>query len=571
MKKTAVTILGLNDSNSAASILRDGELIAMAREERFDRIKFSDSYPTQAVEYCLQEAGIQIKEVDHIVFAWNPGHELEPQDSPAAVRYHKHFLHYIPNNLLRHIGGPKEEKRIASISQRVNFHEGHLNLHFVPHHDCHAAGAFFVSPYTEAAILTMDAYGDDITTRFFSGKDNKITRLGSTRYPHSMGQVYAGITQYLGYRANSDEWKVMGLAAYGDPEFYDVVADIINFDKKRGELKIDLDFFMFYVWHPRRYSDKFIRVFGKERYHSDELSQRHMNIAASFQKRIEDIVLDMCEYLWEKTKIDTLCLSGGVMMNSKMNGRLFQDSPFKKVWVQPSADDAGGSLGACFYYWNHVLGNERSFTMDHDYWGPGFSDKEIERALDDSLMPYQHIRNPELEAAKSIANNKIIGWYQGRMEAGQRALGNRSILADPTDPHMKDKINRLIKHREWFRPFTPSVLDKCQSEFFDNDFPSPFMQMVYKIRENQRDRIPAVTHIDGTGRLQTVVRDVNPKYWQLIEEFRKITGVGLVLNTSFNDNDEPIVCTPKEALRTFFSTGLHELYIGNYRLQKFSN
>ena len=568
MKSSEVTILGLNDSNSAAAIIQNGQLIAMARQERFDRIKFSDAFPTNAVDYCLREAGIDIKEVDHIVFGWNPGHELEPQDSAAAIRYHKHFLHYIPNNLLRHVGGAKENKRITGISQTIDFDEGSLNLHFLPHHDCHAASAFFVSPFEKAAVMTIDGYGDDITHNFYIGNKNRLTPIGCTKYPHSLGQAYAGITQYLGYRANADEWKVMGLAAYGEPEYYDFFTKLIRFDVKSGEIKLDLDYFTFYIWHPRRYSDKFLKELGAERYAGEELTSRHKNIASSFQKRVEDVVLEMCCYLYDKTKINAICLAGGVMMNSKMNGRIKDESPFDDIWVQPSADDAGCSLGGCYLFWHQVLNYERSFVMKHDYWGAGFSNDQIKMALDDSLMTYQYVQKPGEMAAKAISENKIIAWFQGRMEVGQRALGNRSILADPRDPEMKDKINRLIKHREWYRPFTPSVLEEFQSEYFESEYPSSFMQMVYTIREEVRDKIPAVTHIDGTGRLQTVQKDINPGYWELIDEFRKITGVGLVLNTSFNDNDEPIVSTPKEALRTFFSTGLHELYIGNYVVRK---
>ncbi len=561
-------ILGLNDSNSAAAIIKDGNLLAAAREERFDRIKFSDSYPTNAVDYCLNSAGVGLKDVDHIVFAWNPGHELEPQDSAAAVRYHKHFLHYIPNNLLRHIGGDKFNKRIEFIDETIGFKQGDLNIHFVPHHSSHAASAFHISPYEKAAVLTMDAYGDDITHQFFIGEGNKLRSIGRTLFPHSMGQVYAAITQYLGYRANSDEWKVMGLAAYGEPEYYEQFAKMIRFDKKRGELRFDLDFFSYYIWSPRRYSEQFIEMFGPERYPHEELSRKHINIAASFQKRVEDIVLDMCVYLAEKTSLDALCLAGGVTMNSKMNGRILFESPFSNVWVQPSADDAGGSLGACFYYWHQVLNNERGFTMDHDYWGPEFTDEQIKKALDDALVSYEYLQNPEQEAAKAISNNRVIGWFQGRMEFGQRALGNRSILADARDPKMKDKINRLIKHREWYRPFAPSVLEEYQMDYFENDFPSSFMQMVYPIKNDKQGLIPAVVHNDGSGRLQTVRKKYNPRYWKLIDEFRKITGIALVLNTSFNDNDEPVVCCPKDAIRTFFGTGIQELYMGNYRVNK---
>jgi carbamoyltransferase len=293
-----------------------------------------------------------------------------------------------------------------------------------------------------------------------------------------------------------------------------------------------------------------------------------MDIAASFQKRVEDVILEMCNYLAEKTKMDTLCISGGVAMNSKMNGRILLESPFSKVWVQPSSDDAGTSIGACFYFWHQVLGNKRHFVMVHDYWGPGYSDDEIKRALDDALLDYETLENPEKTAAHAIADGKVIGWFQGRMESGQRALGNRSLLADPRDPKMKEKINLLVKHREWYRPFAPSVLAEYQDEFFESGSPSPFMQIVFPVREEKKNLIPSIVHQDGTGRLQTVTKETNCRYWNLIDEFRKITGIPLILNTSFNDNDEPIVCTPKEAIRTFFGTGIHELYMGKYRVTK---
>lgn len=255
-------------------------------------------------------------------------------------------------------------------------------------------------------------------------------------------------------------------------------------------------------------------------------------------------------------------------MNSKMNGRILEESAFREVWVQPSADDAGGSLGACYYYWHQVLGKQRSFTMHHDYWGPGFSDLEIRQALVDALVPFEELDEPERAAAQAIADNKVIGWFQGRMEFGQRALGNRSLLADPRDPLMKDKINRLIKHREWYRPFAPSVLEEYQGDYFTLAQSSPFMQQVFPIRSEKQPEVPAIVHNDGTGRLQTVRKQDNPRYWKLIDEFRQLTGIPMVLNTSFNDNDEPIVCKPKDAIRTFFGTGIHELYIGNYRVVK---
>jgi carbamoyltransferase len=564
-------ILGLNDSNSAAAIIRDGVLLAAAREERFSRIKFDDAFPHQAIDYCLQEAGAgSLKDVDHVVFAWNPGHEIEPHDTSSAVRYHKHFLHYVPNNLLAHVGGVKEHKRVAAIRQTIDFADGaSLPISFLPHHACHAASAFLVSPFDEAACLTIDAYGDDVTTELFHGIGNSLKSVRRTLFPHSMGEVYAAVTQHLGFRANSDEWKVMGLAPYGDPaRYYEDFSRLIRFDRERGELRIDLDFFTYYTWSPRRFSNQFVERFGPERHPEDDLNDRHRDIAASCQRRVEDVVLEMCRYLHEETGSGNLCLAGGVAMNSKMNGRLLAEGPFDALWIQPSADDAGGSIGACFYQWNQVLGNERLFLMEHDCWGPGFTDAEIEQALKDSQLPYKRVDEIERIAAGLVARGDILGWFQGRMEMGQRALGHRSLIADPRDAGIKAKINRAVKHREAYRPFAPSILEKYAGEYFGVDHDNPFMQMVLDIRSEKRAVIPAVTHCDGTGRSQTVSRRTSPRFWKLIDEFRRLTSVPVVLNTSFNDNEEPIVCTPKDAIRCYCSTGIDHLGMGPFLLSK---
>lgn len=564
-------ILGLNDSNSAAAIIKDGVLVAAAREERFSRIKFDDGFPAKAIEYCLKEVGAEtIKDVDHIVFAWNPGHELEPHDSSAAIRYHKHFLHYIPNNLLALIKGEKKNKRVDYIEEKVVLIDGkEINIYYAQHHKCHASSAFFVSPYDDAAILTIDAYGDDITTQLFHGRGNKIDIIRTTHFPHSMGQVYAAITQYLGFKANSDEWKVMGLAPYGDSQkYYKEFSQLIMFDKDRGELRFNLDYFSYYIWSPRRYSDQFIEMFGPEIQKSNEITDRQRDIAASFQKRVEDVVLEMCHYLYSKTKSKNLCLAGGVAMNSKMNGRILAEGPFKNIWVQPSADDAGCSIGACFYYWNEVLNNNRLFYMKHDYWGPDYTDEQIKSALNDSLLHYTKHEDIEAVTAKILSNGSIIGWFQGRMEMGQRALGNRSLLADPRNPSMKDKINAAVKHRESYRPFAPSIMDEYKGEYFETNYDNPFMQMVFQVKKEKMALIPAVTHYDGSGRSQTVSKETNPRYWKLIDKFREITGIPIVLNTSFNDNDEPIVCTPKDAIRCFSGTGIEYLVMGNYLISK---
>jgi carbamoyltransferase len=561
-------ILGLNDSNSAAAVVRDGILLAAAREERFNRIKHSDAFPRGAAEYCLKTAGAEIRDVDHVVFAWNPGHEIEPLDDMSSVRQHRQFLHYVPNNLLALVKGHKRNKKIDSISQVFRIPGKDLNIHFLPHHASHAAGCFFTSPFDDALILTVDAYGDDTSMEMFHGSSNRVRSISRTLYPHSLGSVYAAVTQYLGFRPNVDEWKVMGLAPYGEPEFYDRFRKIIRFEPSLGEVRIDLDYFTYYIWASRRFSDAFEKTFGPERGYADPIETRHQNIAHSFQKAVEDVVLEAVEFGLRKTGSRLLCLSGGCAMNSKMNGRILSEAKVDDLFVQSSADDGGACLGACFYFWNGVLNKPRGFVYEHDYWGPEYEDGEIELALKDAKIEYRRSSDIAREAAESIVQGKIVGWFQGRMEYGQRALGNRSILADPRDPGMKDKINACVKHREGFRPFAPSILEEYQGDFFEILHPAPFMQKIYPIREEKRALVPAVTHVDGSGRLQTVARRHNPLYWNLIDRFREMTGVPLVLNTSFNDNDEPIVTTPKHALRCFFGTGIDVLCMGSFMVRK---
>lgn len=561
-------ILGINGATSAATLNKDGKIVAAAREERFNRLKHSDDFPTLAIKYCLEEAGITVEDVDEIVFAWNPGNEIEPFDTRHFIRDRRQFLHYVPTNVLNFIGGVKENKKISYINQAFGLPQKEMKIRFVNHHHSHAASAFFVSPFNEAAILTMDAYGDDTTTELFRGEGNSLTSLRKTKFPHSLGSFYAAITQYLGFMPNVDEWKVMGLSPYGKPTYYDRLKEVVQFNRESGELELDLSYFTYYIWAPRRYSDKFLATFGPERYQGDPLTERHQDLAASFQKIVEDVVLEMVDYLYNLTQLKNLCLAGGVAMNSVMNGRILRESKFEQLFIQPSADDAGASLGATFYIYHQIYRNPRCFVMEHDYWGPGYSNEDIKKILDGNLLNYQYIENIANKAAQLVAEGKIVGWFQGRMEFGQRALGNRSIIADPRDPKMKDKINKLVKHREGFRPFAPSILEEHCGEYFDDARPSPFMQKVYNILPEKQKLIPAVTHVDGTARLQTVNQKINPLYWQLLDEFRKLTSIPVVLNTSFNVMTEPIVCTPNDAIRCFYGTGLEALAIGNFLITK---
>lgn len=564
-----VYILGIKYIQSAAAITKNGVLLAHAREERFDRNKFSDSFPSKAIDYCLSVAGVTIDMIDAVAIAWNPGHELEPaESSKLGSRQYKHMLHRVPENLLQHVPGTRDNKSVNGISQQLLLNDTDLNIHYIPHHLCHTSTAYYQSGFDNAVAIALDAVGDDTCIEMHSINGTDIQTINSIKYPFSLGYLYAAFTQYLGYRANSDEWKVMGLSPYGKLKYYDQFSKLFSFNKLTGELEIDLSYYDYYKCSSRRYSRKFEALFGPERVEDDNITQYHMDLACSFQTRVEDIVIDMCNYMYDKTTVPNLCITGGVAMNSKMNGRISSETKFSNIYIPAMADDGGTAVGACYYYWYNMLHKPYiPEVLSHDYYGPGYSDDDIKSVIDSCKVKYSKPKNLFKSAASSLAKGKIVGWFQGRMETGNRALGNRSILADPRAVGMKDKINTAVKHREWYRPFAPAIMKEFQSEFFNTDIDSRYMQYVFPVRPEMQSKIPACVHVDGTGRLQTVCKNTNFKFHSLIEEFYKLTGVPVLLNTSFNDS-EPIVCTPEQAIRTFYGTGLDELYIGPFRIVK---
>jgi carbamoyltransferase len=463
-------------------------------------------------------------------------------------------------------------------------------FHRVEHHQAHLASSFFVSPFERAALLSADGLGDFASTMWGTGSGKRMNIHGAIAFPHSLGLFYGGVTQYLGFPKFGDEYKVMGLAAYGQPEQMDAFRDIVRFDARSNGngFRLGLDYFTHHRTGPemswaeadktptlgKMFSNEMPKRLGPVRAPEEPLEQRHRNLAASLQARLEEVYLGMLKKLAERTGLKAICLAGGVAFNCIANGKIFDATPFEQVYVHPAAGDAGLAVGAAYYVWHQKLGKPRSFVMEHAYWGPGYTREEIRRAIDSNGIAQKGFRVSELaeeelvrDTAAIIADGKIVGWFQGRAEWGPRALGNRSIVADPRRPEMKEILNRRIKHREIFRPFAPSILSEATGEYFEKSHPSPFMTLAYSVRTEKRGAIPAPTHVDGTGRLQTVTREANPRYHALISAFRDLTGVPVVLNTSFNDN-EPIVCRPEEAIDCFLRTQMDTLVLGDFLITK---
>jgi len=583
-----MNILGINayHGNASAAIVRDGSLIAAVEEERFNRVKYAAGFPAQAIRYCLKEAGVTLAEIDHVAVPRNPSARLATKLFYAlrmpsfAIERAKVLTKFtgIPEALARIFDA--DPKKLAG------------KFHRVEHHQAHLASSFFCSPFERAVLLSADGLGDFASTMWGTGSGNRMNIDGAVVFPHSLGLFYSGVTQYLGFLKFGDEYKVMGLAAYGEPERMNVFREIVQFDadSNASGFRLGLDFFTHHRTGPemswaeadktpalgKMFSDEMAKRLGPVRAPEEPLEQRHRNLAASLQARLEEVYLGMLRKLAEHTGLKTVCLAGGVAFNCVANGKIFDATPFEQVYVHPAAGDAGLAVGAAFHVWHQKLGKPRSFVMDHAYWGPGYSGEEIRRAIDSNGIVkngYCVTELPEKElmskTAALVADGKILGWFQGRCEWGPRALGNRSIVADPRRPEMKEVLNRRIKHREIFRPFAPSILAESVADYFEKSHPSPFMTLAYSVRREKRDKIPAPTHVDGTGRLQTVTREANPRYHALISAFRDLTGVPVVLNTSFNDN-EPIVCRPEEALDCFLRTQMDALVLGDFLITKSS-
>jgi carbamoyltransferase len=571
-------ILGLNafHGDSAAALIRDGELVAAAEEERFRRVKHWAGFPSQAIAYCIREAGLALFDIEHVAVN---------QDGRANfLRKLAYLVTQRPNlglmvNRLKNRRARKGVPELLAASFSGEHFRG--QVHQIEHHLAHLVSAFHVSPFEEAVVVSVDGFGDFSSAAWGLGKGKDISIDGRVYFPDSLGIFYQALTQYLGFPHYGDEYKVMGLAPYGKPAFMDAMRRIVRL-KSDGAYELDLAYFrhhkvqVTYQWTDGspEFGDLFApaleALLGPRRAPEDPLDDRHRDIARSVQAMYEEAFFHLIGTLQKRYGLTNLALAGGCAMNSVANGKVRRMTPFRRVYVQSAAGDAGGAIGAAFALW-HKLGGARSFVMDHAHWGPQFCSGDIhaliaarETKIDAAGCSVENIaEEAELcrRTATAIADGKVVGWFQGRMEWGPRALGNRSIVCDPRRPDMKAILNAKIKRRESFRPFAPSVLEEAVTDWFEEDDDVPFMMQVFQIREDKRSLIPAVTHVDGSGRLQTVYRRTNPRYHRLIEAYRELTGIPMVLNTSFNEN-EPVVCEPKEALDCFLRTNMDALVMG---------
>jgi carbamoyltransferase len=584
-------ILGINafHGDSSAAVLRDGAFVCGVEEERLNRIKHWAGFPESAIREVLSDSATSLADIAHVAISRDPSaHFL--QKALFALR-NRQGLDKIKARL-------SNIKKIADLGDRLRSIDGRYQgkIHNVEHHRAHIASAFFCAPFEEAACLSIDGFGDFCSSMSAIGRGNKIDILDTVTYPHSLGIFYTAVTQYLGFPKYGDEYKVMGLASYGQSRFLPQMRKIVLL-KPEGQFETDLDYFVHAAegvtmsWENGEpvigalFSKKFIEELGPAREPGSELTSFHHDIAASLQAMYEEAFFHRLNWLQKKTGLKKLCLAGGCAMNSVANGKIFRNTDFQDVYIQSAAGDAGTALGAALYVWHQELNNPRSFVMEHSYWGPKFAEPAIVEAMKRSIpgfsagmaggAPVHDLRVRRYDdfdelarsTAVAIANGKIVGWYQGRSEWGPRALGNRSILVDPRRAEMKDLLNSRIKRREPFRPFAPSILEERVGDYFEESYPDPFMIKVYPIKPSKRSEIPAVTHVDGTGRLQTVSKKQNLRYWSLIKAFETETGVPVVLNTSFNEN-EPIVNTPDEALNCFLRTRMDRLVMGDWVIDR---
>ena len=580
-----IHVLGVNayHGDVSAALLRDGVLVAAVEEERFRRIKHIAGFPAEAVRMCMQMAGVGAGDIAHVGVSRNPRANLLRKGLFALT--HRPGRALIGDRATNY----QQIARIPETLAAVMSANGHRpEVHWVEHHPAHLASTFFVSPFDEAAICAIDGFGDFVSTSWAIGRGSSMEVVHRTWFPHSLGLLYLAITQYLGFWNYGDEFKVMGLAPYGRPEFVDPIQRLVRL-RANGQFELDLSYFSHWsdggamTWTEgsptvgRVFTSKLEQELGPARRPENPLTERHEAIAASLQVVFERAAFHVLNGLHARTGLPRLCLAGGCAMNSVANGKIREHTPFEDVYIQPASGDNGTALGAAYWVWNQVLGRPRGFTMQHGYWGPRFDDGGVEQAIAerrgdlDALGCAVDMIRDEVAlcdwTAERIASGLVVGWFQGAMEWGARALGNRSILADPRRADMREIINTKIKFRERFRPFAPSVLEESHADYFEGSVPDPFMMQVYPVRPEKRSVIPAVTHVDGSGRLQTVSRASNPIYWQLIRAFERRTGVPVVLNTSFNEN-EPIVHRPSEALDCFLRTRMDVLVLGHHVITK---
>jgi carbamoyltransferase len=591
-------ILGISAyyHDSAAALIKAGQIVAAAQEERFSRKKHDARFPTQTICYCLESAGINLRDLDYIVFYEKPLLTFD--------RLLETYLAYAPQGISSFIQAMsvwlREKLYLKTVlkqelAQLANCKTKELPLLlFGEHHQSHAASAFFPSPFEQAAVLCMDGVGEWATTSLWLGNGNQLTPQWQLDFPHSLGLLYSAFTYYTGFKVNSGEYKLMGLAPYGEPKYVDVILDNLLDLKEDGTFRLNMKYFN-YATGLTMTNGQFDRLFGAPpRRAESDLTQREMDIAASVQKVTEEVVLRLAHTAYRELGTDYLCLAGGVALNCVANGRLLREGKFKDIWIQPAAGDAGGAIGAALSAW-YQYGNQPRITngkdaMQGSYLGPNFSLTEIEKYLQDIRAVFHYYTDSELfvQVANLLDQGNVVGWFQGRMEFGPRALGDRSIIGDPRNPKMQSVMNLKIKYRESFRPFAPSVLAEKVGDYFELDRPSPYMLLVAQVKENlrltmtdqenqlfgieklniPRSTLPAITHVDYSARIQTVQSETNPRYYQLLQAFEQLTGCGVLVNTSFNVRGEPIVCTPEDAYRCFMRTEMDYLVLENYILAK---
>jgi carbamoyltransferase len=574
--------------DAAAALIEDGQLVAAVEEERFTRKKHDYSFPENAIKFCLSHRGISAGDLDHVVFYEKPFLKFERMLKSDFSTYPKSWqlfresmLSWLTEKLwVRDILRDK----VGVETEKVLFAEHHLS---------HAASAFFCSPFDEAAIITVDAIGEWATTTLGRGKGNHIHLSKELRFPHSLGLLYSVFTAFLGFQVNEGEYKVMGMAPYGEPRYLDKVYQVVDVDSSGG-FALNMDYFSYHYSSERAFNSKFEKLFGKPRVPESDFitrrthprltvetaemqqSQYYADVAASIQKGTEEIMLSMANYLHKETGLRKLCLAGGVALNSVANGRILRETGFEELYIQPAAGDSGGAVGAALYVYNDLLGKPRTFVMEHAYWGADYDASEIRQFLNSSGIHYDEILSDEQLTnivVDSLINGQVIGWFDGRFEWGPRSLGNRSILADPRTAEMKDIVNRKIKFREPFRPFAPVIPSERVEEFIEfpqveKHYPARFMLLVCPVKEDKQSIIPAVTHEGGTARLQAITPDFNPRYYRVVERFGEATGVPVLLNTSFNLRGEPIVASPRDAINTFFKSGIDVLVLKHFLIRK---
>ncbi len=562
-----MNILGINYffHDSSACVVADGELQVALEEERFTRNKHTYQFPVQAIEKSLEYAGLDYSKIDHIAVSIDPNKDLWKKIR-YAFTLTKDALPFINHEFL---GIFLKQRSFWQWYRGVwGSRDKGPKVHFVEHHLSHMAGSYYVSPYDKAALLSLDGSGEWSTAMLGVAEGMNLNFFNESLFPHSLGSFYEAATEFCGFKPNYDEGKTMGLAPFGDPQRFYASVDKMVAISPEGRIHIDLSYFRYQNAGRQRCGRKFYDTFGAPRKKGEEFQSHHMDVAAAFQKVLEDKVLQICRILEQKTDADYLVIAGGVSLNSVMNGRLLRETRFKDLYVMPAAGDNGTCIGAAYYLYNGILKQSKRVHHNNPYLGTEYSNEQIRAVLDECKLSYEKSEDICAATARLLREGQILGWFQGRMEIGPRALGNRSIIADPTIPGMKDKINAEVKHREAYRPFAPSSPAEHKGDYFDIDVNAPFMLKVCDVKEDKKEVIPAITHVDGTARLQTVHPETNARYHQLINEFGKLSGVPVILNTSFNIMGEPIVESPLHAIRCFFSTGLDALILGDYIIRK---